>query len=66
MLRLWFCLCLELRLGASIEDDEPFFEGGEPLSKRPSMVIGFWIAICYMPQLVYVSYVHDCFSNGCK
>ena len=29
-------------------------------------MIGVWIAICFVPQLVYVSYVHDCFSNECK
>ena len=32
------------------------FFRGEPLSKSPSMVIGVWIAICYLPQLVYVSF----------
>jgi len=32
------------------------FFGGGPISKSPSMVIGVWIAICYLPQLVYVSF----------
>ena len=31
---------------------------GKPLSggESPSKVIGVWIAICYLPQLVYVSF----------
>ena len=32
---------------------------GEPLSKSPSRVIGVWITICYLPQLVYVSFTWD-------
>ena len=30
---------------------------GEPLSTYHSVVIGVWIAICYLPQLVYVSFL---------
>ena len=41
-------------LGFGIENEFPF--EGEPLSESPSMVIGVWIAICYLPQLIYVSF----------
>merc|ERR1712107_115256 len=34
---------------------------GEPLLKSPSIVIGVWIAICYLPQLVYSTVI--LFSN---
>ena len=53
-----------LGLGIPQYKGNPLFRG-EPLSKSPSMVIGVWIAICYLPQLVYVSfreYYHS-FSN---
>ena len=44
-------------LGFGISKIEGFLNfDGEPLSKSPSMVIGVWIAICYLPQLVYVSF----------
>ena len=45
-----------LGLGIPKLKGELFF-GGKPLSKSPSMVIGVWIAICYLPQLVYVSFL---------
>merc|ERR1712157_526959 len=41
-------------LGFGISKMDGFLDfDGEPLSKSHSMVIGVWIAICYLPQLVY-------------